>query len=282
MPQARRKGKDGDAAGRPQDPLVERLRPDPSEPPQPVIVLEGLLGDSDREGYRRLYLTRALDYYAEFRAADVIDIATIEPDQPPFLGETASRVTLPRDAPIDFTRSVPARAADEFDLDVRLGPSRLAGPAALTPDCAVLPPTRQFTDCLPFTCDTCLRTQCEYCLTRVTCKTCETQCGTCDTCVRTRCQTCVTCFTCETCPTQCDTCTLTCATCQTQCETCLRTVCDGCLTQDRTCDTCGIACTAVGCQTLDTCGVACTAVGCQTLDTCGIACTAVRCDTLVC
>jgi hypothetical protein len=33
-----------------QDPYVERLRPDPSQPPERVRVLEGLLGDSDREG----------------------------------------------------------------------------------------------------------------------------------------------------------------------------------------------------------------------------------------
>jgi hypothetical protein len=37
-----------------QSPFVERLRPDPSQPPQGVSVLEGLLGDSDRPGFRRL------------------------------------------------------------------------------------------------------------------------------------------------------------------------------------------------------------------------------------
>jgi hypothetical protein len=49
-----------------QDPYVERLRPDPSQPPEAVRILEGLLGDSDREGYRRLYFNRELDYYAAF------------------------------------------------------------------------------------------------------------------------------------------------------------------------------------------------------------------------
>jgi hypothetical protein len=53
------------AAPRPrQDPHVERLRPDPSQPPQRVIVLQGLLGHSDRPGYQRLYFTPELDYYA--------------------------------------------------------------------------------------------------------------------------------------------------------------------------------------------------------------------------
>jgi hypothetical protein len=32
-----------------QDPFVERMRPDPSQPPEAVRVLEGLMGDSDRE-----------------------------------------------------------------------------------------------------------------------------------------------------------------------------------------------------------------------------------------
>jgi len=41
-----------------QDPYVERRRPDPSQPPEPVRILEGFLGDSDREGYKRLYFNR--------------------------------------------------------------------------------------------------------------------------------------------------------------------------------------------------------------------------------
>ena len=55
-----------------QDHFVERRRPDPSQPPEPVRELVGFLGDSDREGYLRLSFTRELDYYAEFRAEDVV------------------------------------------------------------------------------------------------------------------------------------------------------------------------------------------------------------------
>jgi hypothetical protein len=55
-----------------QDPFVERRRPDPSQPPEPVRILEGLLGDSDREGYKRLYFNRELDHYAELRIEDVV------------------------------------------------------------------------------------------------------------------------------------------------------------------------------------------------------------------
>src|SRR5688500_4934797 len=108
-------------ADRPQDPLVERLRPDPSQPPEPVRILKGLLGDSDRPGFRRLYFTSGLDVYAEFRSDDVLTTTPIASDQPPFLGEEATGVTLRADAPVDFTQSHRAAAVDEFDLDVRLG-----------------------------------------------------------------------------------------------------------------------------------------------------------------
>jgi hypothetical protein len=99
----------------PQDPLVERLRPDPSQPPQAVLTLAGLLGDSDRPGFRRLYFTRDLDYYAEFQTEDVLDIASIPAEQPPFLGHDATRVTLKRAATIEYTRVRSPRAIDEFD-----------------------------------------------------------------------------------------------------------------------------------------------------------------------
>ena len=103
-----------------QDPFVERRRPDPSQPPEPVRMLEGLLGDSDREGYKRLYFTRELDHYAEFRAEDVIFSEPIPSDQPPFLGLDATRVGIRRDATIEYTRVRAPRPVDEFDLDVRL------------------------------------------------------------------------------------------------------------------------------------------------------------------
>src|SRR5687767_8411200 len=45
---------DQNAEKRPQDPLVDRLRPDPSQPPEPTRTLQGLLGDSDRSGFRRV------------------------------------------------------------------------------------------------------------------------------------------------------------------------------------------------------------------------------------
>jgi hypothetical protein len=120
-----------------QDPFVQRRRPDPSQPPEAVRSLEGLMGDSDREGYRRLYFTRELDYYAEFRTEDVLFSEPIGPDRPPFLGEDATRVGIRRDAPIEYTRSRSAGAVeDEFDLDIRLAAAPLSTAAKAGPRAA--------------------------------------------------------------------------------------------------------------------------------------------------
>ncbi len=106
---------------RPQDPIVASLRPDPAQPPEPVLRMSGFLGDSDRPGFRRLYFTRDIDYYAEFRVEDVVHMAAIPAKAPPFLGDEATRVTLRRGATIEYTRTRTGRSLDQFDLDVRLG-----------------------------------------------------------------------------------------------------------------------------------------------------------------
>jgi hypothetical protein len=77
-----------------QDPRVARLRPDPTQPPKRVHRLIGLWGDSDRDGFGRLYLTSGLDTYAEFRLGDVVATEEIPADEPPFLGEQATRLEL--------------------------------------------------------------------------------------------------------------------------------------------------------------------------------------------
>jgi hypothetical protein len=141
-----------------QDPYVERLRPDPSQPPEAVRVLEGLLGDSDREGYKRLYFNRELDHYAEFRAEDVVFSEQIPPDQHPFLGQQATRVGIRRDATIEYTRLRTPRPVDEFDLDIRL-----AAPGRTTIDGVALTgwPTQCWHTCQ--TCFTC-NTPCRPCI----------------------------------------------------------------------------------------------------------------------
>jgi hypothetical protein len=113
-----------DPASRPQDPFVARRRPDPAQPPEPTTRMFGFLGDSDRPGFRRLYLTRDLDYYAEFRVDDVVELESIPEDQLPFRGDEATRLTLRRDATVDYTRERTQPPVNEFDADVRLGRRR--------------------------------------------------------------------------------------------------------------------------------------------------------------
>jgi len=149
-----------------QDPFVEKLRPNPSEPPPSVRVLEGLLGNSDREGYLRLYSTRELDDYAEFREEAVEHSEKIPSDQPPFVGLDATRVTIRRDATVEFTRTETPRPLSEFDLDVRLGDPRRQSSSV-----GMLGLTDPFTACG----GTCHHTVCDG--------TCHHSCmGTCLTC----------------------------------------------------------------------------------------------------
>jgi hypothetical protein len=117
-------GEPAEGAERRQDPIVERLRPDPAQQPEPTVTMAGFRGDSDRPGFRRLYFTRGLDYYAEFRDEDVIGISAIPAEVAPFPGEEATRVTLRRDAQVAFTRTRTAGPPDDFDLDIRIGPRR--------------------------------------------------------------------------------------------------------------------------------------------------------------
>ena len=219
-----RSGDRGDAVDRPQDPLVARLRPDPSQPPEPTRTLEGVLGDSDRPGFRRVYVTPELDQYAEFRTDDVISVADIPPDQPPFLGEPATRVTLRRDAPVDFTRSHRARPLDEFDLDVRLAAAgRAAAPGQ--------PVTFGEPGCLEtygFGCVDTFDFGCHQLATFIDCPseactlTCWPTCGgTCITCGGTCAPTCGrTCFTCG------PTCGRTCACPTRQFVACVTRQCE--------------------------------------------------------
>jgi hypothetical protein len=143
-----------------QDPYVERLRPDPSQPPERVRILEGLLGDSDREGYKRLYFTRELDHYAEFRIEDVVFSEPIPSEQPPFLGQQATRVGLRREATVEYTRLRTPRPVDEFDLDVRLG-----APGGLRAEAEPFPCTRRRTDCIPVPLTSPTRLPCHGCCT---------------------------------------------------------------------------------------------------------------------
>lgn len=250
-----------------QDPFVERLRRDPSQPAQPVRVLEGLLGDSDRAGYRRLYFSRELDSYAEFRSEDQVYREPIPADQDPFRGLDASRVSIRRDAPVWYTQIRAPRPVDEFDLDIRLGSG--GGWSAL----GAAPP-KPFTDGCPytFTCPPATYEPGEC--GNPTMYGCN-QTGGCgqthrlDTCYGPWCNTnkCPTELPtqCQTCNTQCNTLCgqATCQTCQTKCNqnTCVHTQCG-----QQTCQTCHTRC---GQQTCQTCHTKCGQQTCgQTCDIC--------------
>lgn len=215
---------DSDPKSKKQDPRVERLRPDPSKPALRTRALAGLWGDSDRAGFARLYLTRDLSVYAEFRADDVIVTTEIPPERAPLLGELATRIELPHDANVEITRSKRAAEINEFDLDIRFGAGirfASAGYASSGPDecykadedtvwpcghtcdpflcktfigpgggrCPDGGPGPRGTDgCPTDTCNTC-DTYCGNCPTEYG----QTDCGTCDTQVgHTNCGTCYT------------------------------------------------------------------------------------------
>ena len=101
------------------DPRVRRLRPEPGTPPSGARAFYGFLGDSDRPGRLRIYLTRSLDSYAEFSADDVVYREPIAADRAPFVGEIATRVEVRGDAPVDIVRSSRAADVPTFDVAVR-------------------------------------------------------------------------------------------------------------------------------------------------------------------
>jgi hypothetical protein len=224
-----------------QHPYVERLRPDPSKPPTPVVALTGLLGRSDRSGHQRLYFTRDLGTYAEFPSADVLFVEPIPAAESPITGIDASRVTLSHDATVHYTRSTKANTLGDFDLDVRTARAgATAGPGdPIRPRVTFLDGPcdgTQITLCRGRTCiDICTDVTCRTDCAQATCNTCHTRCGTCQTCAGQN--TCQTCQTCQTCAGQ-----NTCQTCQTQCDTC-----------DATCNTCVTDCRGRTCITCDTC-----------------------------
>jgi hypothetical protein len=106
-----------DIAGRPQDRLVERGRREPAGEPDAGLTVTGFLGDSDRPGYRRLYIDRRLERYVEFPTEAVIGGGEVPEDQLPFPGERATSVQLRRGTRVDVARTV---TTDAFDLQPRV------------------------------------------------------------------------------------------------------------------------------------------------------------------
>lgn len=165
---------------------MERLRPDPAQAATPARMLLGFFGDSARPGFRRLYFTRELDSYAEFRIDDVLHVDDIPAHQQPFVGDEATRVWIGRDAIVDYTRTHAPRPVDEFDLDIRLASRRDAArwrPGTLQTECERCPPVDRDRTGKP-TCDNVVKCD-PPCLLPVTVRdpTCERTCwgATCDT-----------------------------------------------------------------------------------------------------
>lgn len=227
-----------DIAKRPPDPFVAARISDPKAGPQPALTLVGLLGDSDRPGRRRLYLTTRLDYWVEIRTEDVLTVEDVGPDQPPFQGLDATRITVVRDARLDYVRTASA-GGDPFAVQplaaqaqLRMAPAETWEAECPGPSWGGCPtdigcPTANdcpsgWTVCKPATCRVTERT-CDTCANGATCgTTCDGTCRTCATCANTCAATCA-----NTCAATCaNTCANTCAaTCRTCAATC-RGTCD--------------------------------------------------------
>jgi len=280
---------DNGIEGRPPDPFVAARINDPATPAAATFQLAGLLGDSDRDGLRRLYLNTALDYYVEFRNEDVVTVESVAPDQPPFVGLDATRISLKRDAQVEYVRTR-AATTDAFTVDVQRGgvpggfipdptdptgtlPTDFTGtlpesvgfgcvPDTLQPRCVNLQTldfqchTQRGFTCQVTFCDTCFNATCRTC-DDATCQTCGE--ATCQTCGQATCQTCVqaTCATCNA--ATCVTCKF--ATCQTCLGNCWQTI------GGRTCITCRITdCNLTRQQSVVTPCI--TQQGCPTLGRC--------------
>jgi hypothetical protein len=123
-----------------QDPLVEKLVPDPSELPK-VRVLIGWLGRSQREGYWRLYVTPSLDEYLEFREEDIRHNHNLNSNESPLGGtvvwisdaaEILQKSSTATAAEREFLRGEISQAflpAAGFAIGGRSGPR--GGPAAI-------------------------------------------------------------------------------------------------------------------------------------------------------
>src|SRR5438552_415081 len=115
----------------PDEKWVERLGGRKGEAPTGVTVYVGLLrqSPSDDDEYE-LYLSLDMRSCLRIRKEDVAHWEDLPPDKSPFGSLGGSRVYVRAGATIKSTRTATrtfeAGAADEFDLDIRLGRSGFA------------------------------------------------------------------------------------------------------------------------------------------------------------
>jgi len=93
-----------------QDELIEKLVPDPANPPD-LRILAGFLGDSNQEGHVRLYLSPLLDEYIEFSKDDLLHLQRFAPASDP-LGGTL--VWIRREAKLQHTRTTTGQVQGQF------------------------------------------------------------------------------------------------------------------------------------------------------------------------
>jgi hypothetical protein len=72
-----------------QDPLVDKLLPDPSKGSPDVVAMLGFLGKSTRPGFWRVYFTAELDDYAEVAEADLVYTQALPSTESPLGGSVA-------------------------------------------------------------------------------------------------------------------------------------------------------------------------------------------------
>jgi len=93
-----------------QDPLVEKLKSDPSQDPN-VRLFTGYLGRSTQVGYWRLYLTPQLDEYLEINEEDISHNQSLATEQSPMGG---TMLWIRRGANVQYTRTVSRQVQVEF------------------------------------------------------------------------------------------------------------------------------------------------------------------------
>ena len=263
--------KDDDKPPLKEDDVLARLKGGPGQPPTGVTSFVGLLGRGAKEGSWLLYLSLDMSRCIEVSAEDVVHSEPLAPERSPFGSLGGTRLFVKKDAKVVTTQSTSRtrdaqQAADEFDLDIRLGARRSAAgyllrhreqhdlrgsmrraraPATRTPASrASAVATRAFARAATRAERSAIRPP----VARVPGRT---RAGTPPVTParraainrhagRRRVSTCRTnCGTCETCQTQCGQ--RTCQTCRTDCGTCPSDTCQACthVTCFRTCDACG-------------------------------------------
>src|SRR5215469_9292404 len=116
----------GTFPGKPQeDKILSRLKGE-GQTPTGVTSFTGLLGKSPRAGYWLLYLSLDMNRAVEIREEDIIHSEQLAPDKSPFGSLGGTQVFVKQDAQVTATTTSSqtkdaSQAADEFDLDIRLG-----------------------------------------------------------------------------------------------------------------------------------------------------------------